>query len=315
MHRVTVGIPTYNRPENLREALGRITRQTYSDLQIIISDNCSEDEAAVRRVVEEFSKSDARIHFVRQEKNLGAIRNLKFLLDQAASEYFLWAADDDQLEPTYIEKLVTALDADSTCSLAISGYDVLDTLTTPSIYVSYIGHLRKLPSPGLFRRLFNYIQQPEYYGKIRILWGVGRTEFFRRAFNDTLAALEPAQGPRWHLMPIELRMLVHGNLAVVDETLFHSVILPSSDGYKEAIAPVGAMARQCHEGFSAYRKVIGETPLSAWQKFVLRLLLTHQELHSLARVVPFYFLRNRAPGLARIIKVIWFRVLVFKGRA
>ena len=38
---VTVGIPTYNRPEGLERTLACITQQTYPNLEIIISDNCS----------------------------------------------------------------------------------------------------------------------------------------------------------------------------------------------------------------------------------------------------------------------------------
>ena len=38
---VTVGIPTFNRPEGLERTLACITKQTYTNLEIIVSDNCS----------------------------------------------------------------------------------------------------------------------------------------------------------------------------------------------------------------------------------------------------------------------------------
>ncbi|MBU4370171.1 glycosyltransferase [Patescibacteria group bacterium] len=41
---VSVGIPTYNRPESLRRTLECITSQTYKNLEIIISDNCSPNQ-------------------------------------------------------------------------------------------------------------------------------------------------------------------------------------------------------------------------------------------------------------------------------
>ena len=67
---VSVGIPTYNRPEGLRRTLECITGQTYKDLEIIVSDNCSpgpETEAIAR----EFMAKDSRIQYFHQEENKG----------------------------------------------------------------------------------------------------------------------------------------------------------------------------------------------------------------------------------------------------
>ena len=65
---VSVGIPTFNRPDGLRRTLECITNQTYKNLEIIVSDNCSpgpETEAVVR----EFMAKDRRIQYYRQENN------------------------------------------------------------------------------------------------------------------------------------------------------------------------------------------------------------------------------------------------------
>jgi glycosyltransferase involved in cell wall biosynthesis len=62
---VSVGIPTYNRPEGLRRTLECITQQTYGNLEIIVSDNGSpgrETEVVVR----EFRDKDSRIQYFRQ---------------------------------------------------------------------------------------------------------------------------------------------------------------------------------------------------------------------------------------------------------
>ncbi len=100
---ISVGIPTYNRPEGLRRTLECITRQTYQNLEIIISDNCSPSNNS-ERVVQEFRRNDARIRFFKQQKNHGSIYNFKFVLEKANGEFFMWAADDDEWEPDFIEK-------------------------------------------------------------------------------------------------------------------------------------------------------------------------------------------------------------------
>ncbi|HAN79146.1 MAG TPA: hypothetical protein DCQ31_15960 [Bacteroidales bacterium] len=98
---VSVGIPTYNRPEGLRRTLECITGQTYKNLEIIVSDNCSPD-SNVTDVINEFTKKDPRVRAYRQVENIGAAENFKFVLQKATGEYFMWAADDDEWKPEFI---------------------------------------------------------------------------------------------------------------------------------------------------------------------------------------------------------------------
>jgi glycosyltransferase involved in cell wall biosynthesis len=99
---VSVGIPTFNRPEGLRRTLECITRQTYKNLEIVISDNASTN-SGVEEVATEYVNNDYRVKYFKQEINRGAALNFRFVLDQAAGEYFMWAADDDEWLPEFIE--------------------------------------------------------------------------------------------------------------------------------------------------------------------------------------------------------------------
>jgi len=109
---VSVGIPTYNRPDGLRRTLEHITAQTYKNLEIIISDNCSPGDE-VEKVIHEFSSVDPRIQYHRQPENIGLSRNFGFVLRQAVGEYFMWAADDDEWDPSYIEICLGLFDKDT----------------------------------------------------------------------------------------------------------------------------------------------------------------------------------------------------------
>ncbi len=100
---VSVGIPCYNRPEGLRRTLECITGQTYRNLEIIISDNCSPNPD-VERVGREFADRDQRVRYIRQIENLGMENNFQFVLNEANGEYFMWACDDDTFSLDYIEK-------------------------------------------------------------------------------------------------------------------------------------------------------------------------------------------------------------------
>lgn len=106
---VSVGIPTYNRSEGLRKTLESITGQTFGNLEIIVSDNCSTD-SGTEAVIKEFIEKDSRIHYYRQEENKGPGYNFQFVLEHATGEYFLWAADDDIHEREFISRLVEPLE-------------------------------------------------------------------------------------------------------------------------------------------------------------------------------------------------------------
>lgn len=103
---VSVGIPCYNRSEGLRRTLECITGQTYKNLEIIVSDNCSPNPD-VEKVGREFADKDKRVCYVKQSENLGAWRNFQFVLDKASGEYFMWAADDDIWKSYFIEKCLS----------------------------------------------------------------------------------------------------------------------------------------------------------------------------------------------------------------
>jgi glycosyltransferase involved in cell wall biosynthesis len=105
---VSVGIPAYNKPEGLQKTLEQITRQTYKNLEIIVSDDGSngrENETVVRG----FQQSDSRIRFFRHDTNKGQIANYTFVLEQSAGEFFMLAADDDIFELSYIEECLDVM--------------------------------------------------------------------------------------------------------------------------------------------------------------------------------------------------------------
>ncbi|WP_292389770.1 glycosyltransferase family 2 protein [Methanosarcina sp. UBA5] len=111
---VSVGIPCYNRPEGLRRTLECITGQTYKNLEIIVSDNCSPDQE-VERVGRDFASKDSRIQYYRQKENIGTMPNFQFVLEKTTGEYFMWAADDDEWQPKYIETILNNIGNAGSC--------------------------------------------------------------------------------------------------------------------------------------------------------------------------------------------------------
>ena len=122
---VSIGIPTYNRPEGLKHVLDCLRVQTYSNLEIIVSDNCSQGDS-VSKMMEEYLKIDSRIHYFKQMENIGPTANFEFVLSKATGYYFAWAADDDFCSRDFLEKIVCAMRHDPQiilCTCDVQGVD------------------------------------------------------------------------------------------------------------------------------------------------------------------------------------------------
>lgn len=94
----TIGIPNYERPHYLREALQSILAQSFTDFEVIVSDDCS--KADIASVINAFS--DPRLRWVRQEENLGAVANFNYVIGQARGRYIVFHQNDDLLHPDFL---------------------------------------------------------------------------------------------------------------------------------------------------------------------------------------------------------------------
>ena len=117
---VSIGIPTYNSQDRLGALLQNFQKQTYRNLELIVSDDASGDNTFA--VCAAYAAKDSRIRCIRQEKNLGQLGNFPFVLTEAKGEYFMWASDDDRWSDEFVEKLVGVLDARPECGVAMSSY-------------------------------------------------------------------------------------------------------------------------------------------------------------------------------------------------
>ena len=188
---VSVGIPTFNRPEGLRQTLDCILGQTYQKIEIIISDNCSTNPE-VARIADEFSKKDSRIRYIRQPENIGALRNFIFLVEQAQGEFFMWAADDDWWAPTFIMASVSLLETKPSAAIALPRFTAFITSgqSTKKLPASF-DKICEFENKNIFERLLTYIQQKEIYGKAHIIYGLMRHQYAVLAMAETLKIISP----------------------------------------------------------------------------------------------------------------------------
>ena len=116
--RVSIGMPLYNSEKYLEETLDSILAQTYSDFELIISDNASTDHT--QQICREYAANDSRISYYCNKNNLGAAKNFNRVFELSSGEYFKWAAYDDLLDPKFLQKCVSVLDKDPSIVLCHS---------------------------------------------------------------------------------------------------------------------------------------------------------------------------------------------------
>jgi glycosyltransferase involved in cell wall biosynthesis len=109
---VSVGIPVYNGAKFLESALDSLLSQTFSDIEIIISDNASNDRT--QEICQRYAARDGRVRYFRHDRNQGAAWNFCEVYKLSVGRYFKWAAADDICAPTYIERCVDVLQRDPT---------------------------------------------------------------------------------------------------------------------------------------------------------------------------------------------------------
>jgi glycosyltransferase involved in cell wall biosynthesis len=132
MPRVSIGLPVCNGERYLAASIDSLLAQTLTDLEIIVCDNASTDGTG--DISRAFARRDPRVRYVRNPANIGANRNYNLAMQLARGTYFKLGADDDLLEPTYVERTVALLDDDPGLSIAHSAIRYIDDFGAPLGY-------------------------------------------------------------------------------------------------------------------------------------------------------------------------------------
>lgn len=113
---VTIGVPTRNGARTLRYAIRSACAQDYPNLEIVVSDNASDDETA--EIAASFAAQDQRVRAVRQPTPLTMLHNHRAVWEEGRGKYFIWLADDDLLGERFVSRCVPAMEASPDAVLA-----------------------------------------------------------------------------------------------------------------------------------------------------------------------------------------------------
>ena len=118
--KVSVIIPTYNRPKNLHRAISSCVKQTYDNIEIIVVDDCS--KVNNEKVVDKIGSN--RVRFFRNEENKGAPYSRNKGLSEAKGNYIMFLDDDDIILPTKIEEQIDYFETSKDKNLGVVTCDV-----------------------------------------------------------------------------------------------------------------------------------------------------------------------------------------------
>ena len=223
---VTVGIPVFNGEKYIRKAIDSILAQTFTNFEIIISDNASTDQTEI--ICKEYEKKDERIRYIRHKNNRGADFNFRFGLSKAKSKYFVWLAYDDYWESTFLEKNTIILE---------ENHNVVGSIGIVKFFGIKDFHIKK----KLVFKIKNKMKrgsndQYEKYNHVRPVSGIYEKKvstylrFDQASFVYGLFRTEKLQNRMvsadqvgWDLLLI-LNILKDGDLHVIDEILLYRFV-------------------------------------------------------------------------------------------
>jgi glycosyltransferase involved in cell wall biosynthesis len=139
---VSICIPTYNGSSYIEETLECVINQTYSNIEIIITDDNSTDDTAL--ICKRYAEKDQRIKFYQNEINLGLIGNWKKSIEKSTSSWIKFLFQDDLFELNCVEEMITVALSNKVNFVLSNRAYIFDDNIADSIKKSY----DKLPQTG-----------------------------------------------------------------------------------------------------------------------------------------------------------------------
>ena len=176
---VSVCIITYNSSEFIVEALDSVFEQTYINIELIVSDDCSQDNTVekCRKWMDEHAHRFVQTEVLTVEKNTGVSANCNRAVRRGTGEYIKLFAGDDRLLPNCISDNIDYVQKHIETDLLFSDMKVFgqgqsgDGIVSPSVYFNHLTPYQfkiwqlvysLLPAPCCFMKLSAYTQLGGY---------------------------------------------------------------------------------------------------------------------------------------------------------
>lgn len=202
---VDVLLATCNGEKFVKEQINSILNQTYKNINLIISDDKSDDNT--KEILKDFAQKDSRIKLNLQETRLGVVNNFEFLLKQVKSPLYMLADQDDVWLPEKIEKSVEKLKKENS-DFVFGDLEVVDE-NLNTIYSSFGDFML------LNQKIHKYIDSY----KLNYLYNcvTGCTILGKKEFLDKIIPIPNISKYLIHDHWISLMMSIYGKVSYIPE--------------------------------------------------------------------------------------------------
>ncbi len=202
---VSIGLPVFNGDNHIKNTLDSLLLQTYSNIEIIISDNGSTDQT--HKICSQYTNKDKRIKYYRNETNMGSIWNFNKVFELSEGDFFMWAAHHDLWHPNFITKCLEVLTLEP---FAVLCYPRIQFIDDAGNLLQEVGENFDTIGLDVVGRLHVYLMRTRINA---IIYGLFR--------NDALKSIMPAPtiwASDWWIMT---QLALKGYFVQVPEVLFY----------------------------------------------------------------------------------------------
>lgn len=101
---VSIYITTFNRIDLLKRAIRSVLNQDYTNIEVIVVDDCSKD--GTQEYLRHIEKLDNRIRFFANDNNYGACKSRNVAIENAKGEFITGLDDDDLFLPNRVSEFL-----------------------------------------------------------------------------------------------------------------------------------------------------------------------------------------------------------------
>jgi glycosyltransferase involved in cell wall biosynthesis len=194
---LSVGLAVRNARDTVERCIESILSQDFADLELIVSDNASDD--GTTETVEGYARMDRRIRLSVNPVNVGSHENMNRALEAARGTYFRWISADDWLEPGCLSACVRALNH-QTEAIGVTNWFTIHTAGGPTRCEEYGGEFPTSPDPARrFERMLWFFHAGD--AKYDPVYGVYRRDRLMRSHR-----IRPVERTDW-LLSAELALM------------------------------------------------------------------------------------------------------------
>ncbi|MEI7814781.1 MAG: glycosyltransferase [Coriobacteriia bacterium] len=200
---LSIGLAVYNGAEYLRGSIDSLLTQDVESLELIISDNASNDDT--ESICREYAGRDDRVRYARNETNIGAAGNFNRVFELSRGRYFMWGSDDDLWDPQFARLCIEKLERSPRAVMCTSQVILIDSAGEVVTDVTY----EAVDTEGMSvdRRVFEMTRQAAWFDTYSVI---------RPSALRATQMLLPTYGMDVRL---QLELLLQGDSLVVPQKL------------------------------------------------------------------------------------------------